>query len=240
MTFKNSNNIFIGLFLFIAGVLIIPMVSSCGKSGAASPTGLNVQYRILNLSPDLSPVNLFIDFNQVNTSPFVFTVDHGYFYVPSLDTPYQIRSALVAGTQLFSRYDVLKSGLKYTLFITGNESDGSIKQILTIDTASLPAIGRGKVRFVNASPTATGGLDLFANGTGTKDFSNVVYTKSSKFVELPAGNYDFQINATGSSGVLKDLPGIIIQDGRLYTLYAFGYTTRADTAAFSAAVLTNR
>ena len=196
MATKNSNPL-LNLLLFITGILLISFISSCGKQGAASPTGLNVQYDLINLSPDLSPVNLFIGFKQANTNPFVFNVDQGYFYLPSIDTPFQIRSALVSGTVLFTRSDVLQPGLKYTLYITGNEGNQSLAKIFTVDTASLPAVGRGKVRFVNASPTATSGLDVYANGT--QAFSKILYTNYSKFLELPVGNYDFQIDATGST-----------------------------------------
>ncbi|HEY4323138.1 MAG TPA: DUF4397 domain-containing protein [Mucilaginibacter sp.] len=238
MNRKNSNNKIIGLFLLIAMVLIISFIFSCGKQNNASPAGTNVQYHVLNLSPDLFPVNLFIEFKQANSSPYVFNVDQGYFYVPSVVLPYQFRTALVAGTELFERSDSLKAGLKYTLFIVGNQGNASVKQIFTVDTASLPAVGRGKLRFVNASPTGTGGLDVFANGT--QAFNNVLYTNYSKFIELPAGNYDIQINATGSSNVLKELNPVTIQDGRIYTMYAYGYSNRVDTAAFNAAVITNR
>jgi hypothetical protein len=237
MTSKNSNNAFISLLLFIAGVFIIPTISSCGKqTTAGGPTGLNVQYHVLNLSPDLFPVNLFINYVKANTNPYVFEVDQGYFYVPSITNPFQIRSALVAGTQLLTRNDTLKIGLKYTLYITGNAA--SLKQIFTVDTAAIATIGRGKLRFVNASPTGTGGLDVTANGTPA--FSKIVYLNYSKFIELPVGNYDFQINATGSPTILKDMPAVTIQDGKAYTLYAYGYTTRIDSAAFNAAMITNQ
>jgi len=238
MNLKVCKSLFISLSLSTAFLWFMATISSCGGQGAASPTGLNIKYRVINLSPDLFPVYLFVDFKKVNTTPFTFTVDHGYFFVPSIDNPYQFRSALVSGAELFERNDSLKSGLRYTLFITGNVADGSIKQIFTVDTASSAKLGRGKIRFVNASPTSVNGLDVTANGTPA--FSKILYTNHSKFVELPAGNYDFQINSTGSSMVIKDLPGVTIQDGRLYTLYAYGYTTRIDTAAFNAAVITNQ
>lgn len=218
-------------------------MASCGKQSTASPQGLNIQYEIFNLSPDLAGVNLFIDFKQVNllglqSNPFIFNVNHGYFYVPSIDLPYQIRSDSTTGNTIFARNDTLKSGLKYSLFITGTNGNGQLKQIFTVDTASIPTIGRGKIRFVNASPTATSGLDVYANGTLA--FSKVLYTGFSKYIELPVGNYDFQINNTGSSTVQKEIPILTVQDGRLYTLYAFGYNTRTDSAAFNAGVITNK
>ena len=106
------------LLLLIAGCWFITNLTSCGKQ-SASPAGLNVRYEVFNLSPDLFPVNLFIDFKQVNAQPFIFAAHQGYFYVPSVDTPYQIRSALLSGIPLLSRSDLLKSNLTYSLFITG-------------------------------------------------------------------------------------------------------------------------
>ncbi|MDB5132605.1 MAG: hypothetical protein JWR02_2354 [Mucilaginibacter sp.] len=231
----------LNLPLFIVGLLLLTLgIASCGKQASNSPVGLNIQYQILNLSPDLFPVNLYVDNQPVNsiTNPFVYNVNHNYFYVPSVDTPYQIRTALSSGLTLFSRHDILKSGLKYTLFITGASSDHSLAEIFTTDTASAPVIGRGKLRFVNASPTATTGLDISANGTTA--FSKIPYKTVSKYIELPIGNYDLQVKATGSTNILKDLPAVTIQDGRLYTLYSYGYTTRIDTAAFNAAILINK
>jgi hypothetical protein len=239
---KNKRSILIWLFLSICSVLFMAAISSCGKGGGASPTGLNIQYEILNLSPDLGPVNLFIGTAQVNTygDPYVFEVNQGYFYVPSVDTPYQIRSALTTGIPIFGLDNILQPGAKYSLFITGSYLSHSLIPIFTVDTATAPTIGRGKLRFVNASPTATGGLDVYANGTLAPQFTGVVYPKYTAYYELPAGNYDIKINTTGTTNTLNEQPVVTIQDGRLYTLYAYGYNTATDSATFSSAVITNR
>ncbi len=244
MIFKIKNTFRIWLCLVMAGPVFILAMQSCGKSGAASPTGLNIQYQILNLSPNLGYLSLYIDFNQVNglTSPYIYGVSSGYFYVPSTDTPYQFRPFIYngnSGTTLFSRGDILKTGLKYTIFLTGSAVNGVPQQIFTVDNVeSEPAIGRGKIRFVNASPTGTTGLDLYANGTLA--FGAVPYLTTTAFKEIPVGTYDFQLMTTGTTGVLNDQPSITVQDGRLYTIYAYGYTTRADSAAFNAGIITNK
>ena len=241
MVFKNIRSVIVWLFLCTTAIFFVVSIASCGKqSSIAGPTGLNIQYRLLNLSPDMGPVNLFINYNQVNANgnPFVFEIDHGYFYVSSIDTPYQIRSALTSGTPIFSRDDILKPGAKYSLYIVGSVGDGSDTTIFTVDTAGAPPIGLGKLRFVDASPSATTGPDIYANGTLA--FSSVPYKKSSSYLELPVGNYDIQIDAPGTRSVLKEIPQVTIQEGRVYTVYTYGYTTRTDSAAFSAAVITNR
>ena len=94
------------LCIFGAGWLGTSLIS-CGKATTGNPQLVNIQYHIINLSPDLLPVDLFIDFRQVNTNPYIFSVDQGYFYVPSTDTPYQIRSALNTGTTWLHRDDTL-------------------------------------------------------------------------------------------------------------------------------------
>jgi len=238
MVVKNKPGLINRLLVFLAAAFIAVLVFSCGKQGNASPQGLNVEYHILNLSPDVYPVNLFIDNKQVNTNPYIYGVDQGYFYLPSLDTPFQIRSNLSTGTTLLTRADLLKSGAKYTLFITGTKTDNSLRTIFTVDSSGTPNPGRGKIRFVNASPSTSSGLDVFANGSSL--FTGIVYQKLSDYKELPVGNYELQVQPTGGSTVIKDLPLVTIQDGRLYTLYAYGYTSRADSAAFNAAMITNK
>jgi hypothetical protein len=239
---KKTIKSLIYLCICIIGVLFISGISSCGKAGNASPTGLNIQYEVLNLSPDLGPINLFINFTQTNSvgNPFIFGVNQGYFYVPSIVTPYQFRSALSSGSPItqLNAYQVLQPGAKYSLFITGSFLSNSLDTIFTVDTSLAPKTGYGKLRFVNASPPATGGLDVYANGTLA--FPGIVYRKHSDYMSLPAGNYDLQIDAKGTTTILNEQHIVTIQDGRLYTLYAYGYTNVVDSASFSSAVITNR
>jgi len=228
----------IWVLAILGGGWLCISVSSCGKATTGSPQLLNIQYHVINLSPDLLPVDLFIDIRQVNSTPYYFAIDQGYFYIPSTDTPYQIRSAVNTGTTWLHRDDILKSGAKYTLYIVGAVADNSLTSVLTVDTGLSPPAGMGALRLVNVSPTALGGLDVYANGT--KAFSNLVYQQVSNYVNLPAGNYDLQVDATGTTTILSEQPSVTIQNGRLYTIYAYGYSSRADSAAFATQVTRNQ
>jgi hypothetical protein len=161
-----------------------------------------------------------------------------------MDTPFQIRpgTSLTPGTvapssNLLSLDSTLKANLKYTLMIMGISKD-SLSYIFTADTSSTPKLGRGKVRFVNASPRTTTGLSVTANDTTL--FSAIAYTKYSDFKELVAGTYDFKIFAPGTTTVLKDIPNVTIQDGRIYTLYSYGVANRTDSLAFGSGFITNK
>lgn len=239
------------IILFMLGVFLTPYLSSCGKGGQATSVGLNVQLEVLNLSPNVHPVNLYMNYLKQNSYPYYYPTSSGYFYLTDIDTPLQIRSASAATTNLFRiGQPGFASNHKYTLFITGQYSTDSISGqpintltgILTRDdTAATPRVGFGKIRFVNlAIPNTL--FSITANGTSATAFNSTKFDSVSKYIQMPAGNYIFQISPASSPGtVLSTTMGTTtIQDGRLYTLYAYGIVGRTDTSAFNAAVLTNR
>ncbi|MEZ2334035.1 DUF4397 domain-containing protein [Mucilaginibacter sp. RCC_168] len=240
MTKPNKSSFLVSLLLITAGTLLLPFISSCGKGANANPTGLNTQLQIINLSPDIQPVNLYLNFIKESTTAYTYPTGSGYFFISTLTPPLQLRSATLAPVNLITINSTLKANSKYTLFITGFKSDSSIKKsILLLDTATVPPLGRGIVRFVHCSPTSAP-LDLKANGTSAKLWTNIAFDSVSKYVQLPVGNYNFTINLNASQdNVQFQLPNVTIQDGRAYTIYTQGIVGRTDSVAFGAAVLTN-
>ncbi len=240
---KNNIGLSVFLFLFVAIFIVMPFISSCGKNGTSPTT--NIQYQIVNLNSGIGSVDLYINYIKVNKSSYFYPVASGYFSLTSTTIPFQIRSgtSLTVGTvtptyNFLSLNNILIPNTRYTLIITGLSSD-SINKIFLTDTSSMPTIGRGKIRFVNASPLSTG-FDVTANSTPIPGFDNLQYLKVSDYIELPAGNYDFQIFPHGSSTIVKDIPSTTIQDGRLYTLYCYGLVGHTDSLAFGSGFITNK
>jgi len=245
---KSRSNISLSVFLSLFGFVFVgmPLISSCGKTNTVNPS-TNIRYQIINLSPDLGSVDLYLNYQKFNGSSIFYPTSSGYFTLPSVITPFQIRpgSTLVPGTvvstaNLFVIDSVLHANRRYTLFIAGlaNTTPDSLSYLFTKDdTASNPTTGRGKVRFINASPRSKG-LDVVANGTAA--FTKQLFLKPSSYLELPVGNYDFQIYPTGTTAtVLSDLQNVTIQDGKLYTIYTYGLAGKADSLAFGSAVISN-
>jgi hypothetical protein len=227
------------LFACFAGLLLASGMLSCGKANTVIPVGANIQFQVVNLSPDLRPINLWVGFIKRNI-PYSYPTPSGYFSMASVDTPLQIRSALanVSTANLVSLDTLLKANTKYTLFVTGLRADSTITGIFTTDTSSTSTAGRGKIRFINASPRSAG-LDVTANGSTA--FTNRGYKSVSKFIEIAPGSYEFKITPNGASAnVLKTLPQVSIQDGKLYTIYSYGMVGRVDSAAFGAGVIANK
>jgi hypothetical protein len=230
------------LFLIIFGVFITPYLSSCGKSGSTgNAAGSNTQLEVLNLSPDVHPINLYQGFIKQNTSVYSYPYPSGYFYLTTTDTPLQIRSASSVTANLYTiENPQFMANHKYTLFITGQYStDTTISAILTQDdTTATPKVGFGKIRFINLSIPNTA-LNVTANDSTV--FSNIGFEVPSIYKQIPVGSYAFQFIPTGTTGPLTTtLSTVTVQDGRLYTLYSFGIVGRTDTSAFNAGILTNR
>lgn len=235
----DKSKVMIFLFLCSVGIMIIPFIASCGKAGEVSAAGSNIQMQVINLSPDLLPVNLYVGYIRQTTNSFSYPTPSGYFSLTNIDTPIQIKSysSAVSTEVLLSLNTALKPNLKYTLFITGLRANKSVTSIFTVDTTVTSVVGRGKVRFVNASPNSSA-LDITANNVMA--FANQPYKNVSKFIDVPPGTYEFKIMPSGTNTVISDLPNITIADGKIYTLYCRGITNGADSVAFGAGVLSNK
>lgn len=251
---RNNGGIKALLFLVICGTIMASFISSCGKGGTSGATALNIKYQVVNLSPDLGPISLYIDFRQYNNLNFYYRTASGYFALSSIDTPFQVRSSpiqissQVVASEIFPpNLDyVLHPNFRYTLFITGRRADSTLKFVFLTDTTlNLPPLGYGKVRFLNASPLS-GNFDVYANGATAPGFKNLQINKVSPYVQMPAGNYTFQIYPAGTNvssataGSIGSYSNLTVQDGRIYTIYSYGVSGRTDSLAFGTGAIANQ
>jgi hypothetical protein len=234
---KLGHSVLSVLFFMVAAVMVVPMFSSCGKeSAAASATGLNTQLNIINIGPDVLPVDLYINQRQQGTKSYKYGIPSGYIYLASQELPLQIRTHQT-NEIIISKDTALRVNTRYSVFITGLVSENTRSAIFVVDTDAAPTLGRGKVRFINGA-AHTVNVDVSANGVIA--FKNQGFKAVSKYVELPAGIYDLKVYLANTSTILTELKNTTIQDGRLYTLYTQGVSGRTDTASFAAGVITNR
>jgi len=242
---KNNRSLTVFLSLFALIFLVMPFISSCGKNSNTNAASLNIQYQIVNLNSGIGSVDLYINYIKVNSSSYFYPNSSGYFYLPSIAMPFQLRkgTSLTPGTIAPSSniltMDTLKfvPNTRYTLMLMGQDSS-SLYHIFTADTSALPRQGKGKIRFVNASPNNLGQITVTANDTIA--FAGVPYKTMTKFIELTAGSYHFKMYQTGSTDVLLDRPNVTIQNGRIYTFYCYGLANRTDSLAFGSGFITNK
>jgi hypothetical protein len=244
MVKKNNRNLLVFLSFFGSVFLILPFISSCGKSSNSNASVLNIQYQVVNLNQGIGPVDLWVNYRKVNTSSYFYPTSSGYFYLPSITNPFQIRTgvSLIPGTIVTSANLITDSlalvpNTRYTLMLMGLDTS-SLYSVFTADTSSVPAQGKGKIRFVNASPNNLAQITVTANDTTA--FAGVPYKTMTKFIQLTAGTYDFKMYQAGSTNVVLDKPNVTIQDGRIYTMYCYGLVNRTDSLAFGSGFITNK
>lgn len=239
MNNQHKNGLLLWLFTTIPLVLLLCFAASCGKS--TNITGTNTQLQVVNLSLDVQPLNLYQNSIKQSSATYTYPTSSGYFILSTVTPPLQFRQATAAALSIPYEIDtVLRSNAKYTIFLTGYLKNNTIKNsILSLDTATLPPVGRGLVRFMHGSP-ASADLDLRANDTLLTSKAGVKFNTLTPYVKVPTGNYNFTINVHGTPTKTEyKLSNITILDGRAYTIYTQGVVGQTDSLAFGAAVLTN-
>jgi hypothetical protein len=230
--------IYNGLMLLMIAIMGVPLLASCGKSSDGSVNTYNSQLIVANLSPDIGAINIYIKDNLQNgLTPYKYPTLGSYIYINTVGYPIQMRTAVGGLATLMTTDSVPNRNSKYTLFITGMKADGKLNYLFLVDTSKLSAVGRGKVRFINASPRS-GSFDVYANQTIL--CNNIGLNAYSPYIEMPVGDYHFKVYATGDvSTVLADIPQTV-GDGKLYTIYTYGIVGRTDSAAFASNVIVNK
>lgn len=122
--------------------------------------------------------------------------------------------------------------MEFPLQITADQyttvfSVGTIYAVDTFivrDDVSLPTAGRARLSFLNLSVDA-GPVDIVNSTTGAVVVGNLSYKQRGAILELAPGNYRFQINAAGTSTVLRAARDLIIDANSVYTVWARGLRT---------------
>ncbi len=189
---------------------------------------------VTHASPDGPGVDLLIDGNKINTSPLNFPSNTGYLQVESGTRNVKVNvtgtsNSVIAADLLF---DVDKS---YSIFAI--DSVSKISPLVLTDDLTAPAAGKAHVRFIHLSPNApavdvavTGGSVLFG-GKSFKDYT--------AFTPLDAGTYNLEVRVAGTSTVALPLPGIVLEAGKIYTVFAKGFLGGTGAQALGAQIIVN-
>lgn len=226
--------------LAFAGLSLM-LCSSCGDEKDIGPSNLQSKLLVIQAAPDVAQIDLYLNGIKQNSSPVSFPSTLGYFGVRSGEQQASIRIPI-------TNFEILEFPVKidpkvnYTLFFTGLSSSSTYKleTIFIADSAdAMPSPGRAKLRFVNASPSSHT-FEIFANNTLA--FSKSPFKQVTEYVEFPAGTWNFRVNLTKSSTITNDstvanIQRVVLQDGRLYTLYTSGIAGRLEVDALDVYVI---
>lgn len=220
---KNLRNI---LWNCLAGLMVIGVAAT---SGAATPLNAIVsvdnpednmggaRVRVVHASPDAPAVDVLVN-DGVAFSNIAFEGITPFAEVPA-DT-YNVKVVPTGLTEpIVIEADLpLSAATDYTVIATDYLSMITPSR-LTADGGT-PSAGNAWVRFFHASPD-TPAVDITLTD-GTVLIPNVAFQQGSNYLEVPAGTYDLEARVAGTATVGLSVPGVVLEEGMVYTIYATG------------------
>ena len=164
-------------------------------ASAASPSFV----RLVNASPDVGTVDVFVDGKKfLGSAAFASVTD--YLQLPA--GHHNVQAALIGkgiGARVITQRLSVQPASAYTVAAIGTRARGHSLQVF-VDN-NLMASGMAKLRFYQLSP-GTGPLSIATGGLTIP--GALSYTQASRYLKLPAGLYTFTVSSSRPSFNLQD------------------------------------
>jgi len=208
------------------------MLSSCKKDEEVTKSYAKVL--VTHASPNAPGVDLLVDNSKQNTAALNFPSNTGYLQVEAGTRNIKVN---VSGTSttVINADLALSKDQNYSVFAI--DSVSKISALVLTDDLTAPASGKAHVRFVHLSPNAPA-VDVAVTG-GAVVFGNKAFKDYTAFTPLDAGTYNLEVRVAGTSTVALPLPGITLQAGKIYTVFAKGFLGGTGSEALGAEIIAN-
>jgi LPXTG-motif cell wall-anchored protein len=173
--------------------------------------------RVVHASPDAPAVDVWVNGAVAfSNAPFKGITDYAKLEPGS----YQVQVTPTGATEPIVIDAMLDLATKtdYTVVAVGQLAN--IEPLVLVDNNSAPAAGKAHVRFVHASPDAPA-VDIAVMG-GPVLFSNVPFKGTGDYLPVDAGTYDLEARLAGTETVALSVPGVMLEEGKVYTIFAMG------------------
>jgi len=191
----------------MAGLLL-----STTSAFAAGP-----RVRVVHASPDAPAVDVLVNGNVAfSNAPFKGITQ----YASLAAGTYDVKVVPTGATEpaVISANLTLDADKDYTVVAVGRLA--AIEPLVLIDNNSAPAPGKAHVRFVHASPDAPA-VDIAVKG-GPVLFSNIAFKGVGNYLPVDAATYDLEVRLAGTNTVALEVPGLKLNAGTVYTVFAMG------------------
>lgn len=221
--------------LLAVGILSAVALTGCGSDNRSNPLAPVAPARVMavHASPDAPAVDLIVD-GAVAATGLAFANNTVYLEVASGTRNVKVNVAGTTTTVINASLPVT-SGSSYTVF--ASDVVASISPVVLTDDLTAPAAGNAHVRFVHLSPDAPA-VDVAVQG-GPVLFANKTFKEYTPFTPVAAGTYDLEVRPAGSATVVLPLNGIVLQPGKIYTVFAKGLLAGSGGQALGAQIIVN-
>jgi hypothetical protein len=213
-----------------AVLALLPLgLAACGDDNGVTGASGTAQLRVAHLSPDAPPVDVRLNGTVVLRDVSYSTVG-SYATVPAGAARIEVVPAGATTPVVIDATVTLAADTVYTVAATGLVGSSDLRALVLTDDRTTG--GQAKVRFVHTGPDAPA-VDVAVTG-GPVLFANVPFRGSSAYAGVNAGVYDLEVRVAGTSTVALPLPGVRLEAGRNYTVFAIGLLANRSLEALPA------
>lgn len=173
---------------------------------------------VLHLSPDAPAVDVLLN-GEVALSNVAFGEFSGWVNVPAGEHHVQVvPTGEGADMAVIDAMVTVEAGAAYHIAAAGLVADIA-PQIYQVNLSGLDD-ETARVRVIHTSPDAPA-VDIAVAG-GDVLIENLAFPDASDALEVPAGTYDLEVRPTGTMDVALELPGVELEAGMVYDVFAVG------------------
>jgi hypothetical protein len=164
---------------------------------APAPVSDMAQVRVVHLSADAPAVDVAPDGAEPIVTNLAYPAATDYLTVPGGEYDLEVRPTGAMDVALQLDPVTLENGTSYSVFAIGSLGGGTLTVLPAVDAVAemAPEASTAKVRVLHGSPDAPN-VDVYANGAAV--LTDVPFGAVSDYLEVPAGEYQIQVFATGS------------------------------------------
>lgn len=173
---------------------------------------------VVHVSPDAPAVDVYLN-GEVALEGLEYGSFSDWVAVPAGEHQVQVTAAGEApDTAVIDAMVTLDEGTAYQIAATGLLADIT-PQIYPVNLTSVDE-DSARLRVIHASPDAPA-VDV-AVADGDVLVSNLEFPNASEFLTVPADTYDLEVRPTGTTDVALELPGVELEAGMAYDVFAIG------------------
>jgi hypothetical protein len=197
---------------------------------------------VTHASPNAPGVDLLVDNVKVNSTPLTYTNNTGYLTVNAGTRNVKVNVAGSSTTVINADLPITMDK-NYSVFATNLVA--SISAIAVEDNLAAPAAGKAHIRFFHLSPGAPAvTVGVLAGAVFTPVFSNRTFetqataNTNAAFTPVDAGTVTLDVRLAGTTTSVLTVPGVVLQSGKIYTVYARGIVGNT-TTPLGASIIAN-
>lgn len=201
-------------FVYLCWMVLVALAWSIPVAAQQSATA---RVRIIHASPDMPPVDVFVD-NEPVLRNVAFAAISEYQNLPAGSHTIAVAPAGqgIGAAAASERLD-FQAGTTYSVAAVLLNNRNFVQ---FTDDLSAPPEGKARVRVLHFSPDAPGADVEVVNGPTL--VQNVAFGTASAYLTVDAAAYDLRLVTAGNNTVIVQLPNTTLSAGTIYDVMAIG------------------